>query len=196
MLAHDHILHMLGSFPVRGLVAQWLKAGVVEQGRLHRTDDGVPQGGVVSPLLLNIALHEMEQAAGVRYDANGWARADSPVLIRYADDLVALCHTRQQALEVKARLAAWLVSRGLPSTRTRRASSPLTRGRVGPGRGAGVAAGPFPRPACRTGRARSRASGSPQDARWPISMLGHAAAAPGRVVAWLVAVAAHGEGMR
>jgi RNA-directed DNA polymerase len=112
-LAHDHILRMLGAFPARGMVAQWLKAGVVEQGRPHRTEDGVPQGGVVSPLLLNIALHGMEQAAGVRYDSNGWARADSPVLIRYADDLVALCHSRQDAHKVKARLADWLAPRGL-----------------------------------------------------------------------------------
>jgi RNA-directed DNA polymerase len=112
-LAHAHILQMLGTFPARGMVKQWLKAGVVEHGRLHRTEDGVPQGGVVSPLLLNIALHGMEQAAGVRYDTNGWARADSPVLIRYADDLVALCHTRQHALEIKAKLAEWLASRGL-----------------------------------------------------------------------------------
>jgi RNA-directed DNA polymerase len=117
-LAHDHILHMLGTFPARGMVKQWLKAGVVEQGRLHRTEDGVPQGGVVSPVLLNIALHGMEQAAGVRYYATGKragrvAMADSPVLIRYADDLVALCHSRQQALEVKARLAGWLAPRGL-----------------------------------------------------------------------------------
>ena len=41
-IAHDHILAMLGSFPARGMIAQWLKAGVVEQGRLHRTEDGVP----------------------------------------------------------------------------------------------------------------------------------------------------------
>jgi RNA-directed DNA polymerase len=112
-ISHDHILAMLGTFPARGMVAQWLKAGVVEQGRLHRTEEGVPQGGVVSPVLLNVALHGMEQAAGVRYDPNGWARADSPVLIRYADDLVTLCHTRQEALEVKARLTAWLAPRGL-----------------------------------------------------------------------------------
>ena len=112
-LGHDHILNQLGTFPARGMVAQWLEAGVVEQGRLHRTEAGVPQGGVVSPVLLNVALHGMEQAAGVRYDPNGWVRADSPVLIRYADDLVALCHTRQEALEVKARLAGWLAPRGL-----------------------------------------------------------------------------------
>ena len=116
-IAHDHILTMLGSFPARGMVAQWLKAGVVEQGRLHRTEEGTPQGGVVSPVLLNVALHGMEQAAGVHYCTTGTnagkAAMGSPVVIRYADDLVALCHTRQEALEVKARLASWLAPRGL-----------------------------------------------------------------------------------
>ena len=116
-IAHDHILTMLGAFPARGMVKQWLKAGVVEHGRLHRTEEGTPQGGVVSPALLNIALHGMEQAAGVRYHttgrAAGWAMAGTPVLIRYADDFIVLCHTRQQALEVKAKLAGWLAPRGL-----------------------------------------------------------------------------------
>jgi len=116
-IAHDHILTMLGSFPARDMIRQWLKAGVVEQGRLSRTEDGTPQGGVVSPVLLNVALHGMEQAAGVRYyttgRAAGWAVAGSPVLIRYADDLVALCHSRHDAEQVKAQLASWLAPRGL-----------------------------------------------------------------------------------
>jgi RNA-directed DNA polymerase len=46
-LAHDHILAMLGTFPARGMVVQWLKA-VVENGRLHRTEEGAPRGGVVT----------------------------------------------------------------------------------------------------------------------------------------------------
>jgi RNA-directed DNA polymerase len=112
-IAHDHLLAQLGSFPAKGMVRQWLKAGVVENGRLSATEEGTPQGGVISPVLLNVALHGMEHAAKVRYDTNGWARADSPVLIRYADDLVALCHTRQEALDIKARLANWLAPRGL-----------------------------------------------------------------------------------
>src|SRR6267378_3187734 len=66
---------------------------------------------------MNVALHGMEQAAGVRYirtGANaGTARAGSPVVVRYADDLVALCHSREQAEQVKARLAEWLAPRGL-----------------------------------------------------------------------------------
>jgi RNA-directed DNA polymerase len=117
LIAHQHILSQIGAFPARGMVRAWLKAGVVEQGRLHRTEDGVPQGGVVSPLLLNVALHGMEQATEVRYyqtgNSAGKAVMGSPVLIRYADDFVALCHTRQETLEVKARLAAWLAPRGL-----------------------------------------------------------------------------------
>ena len=113
-IGHDHILMlMLGSFPARGMIRQWLKAGVVENGRLSRTEEGTPQGGVVSPLLLNIALHGMETAAGARYGADQRAMKGSPVLIRYADDFVVHCHTRQEALEVKARLAAWLTPRGL-----------------------------------------------------------------------------------
>ena len=116
-IAHDHILTMLGTFPARGMVAQWLRAGVVENGRLSRTEEGTPQGGIVSPALLNIALHGMEQAAGVRYYTTGCQAgqivAGCPVLIRYADDLLALCHSRQEAFEVKAKLASWLASRGL-----------------------------------------------------------------------------------
>jgi RNA-directed DNA polymerase len=114
---HDHLLGQLGTFPARGLIAGWLKAGVIENGRFAPTEEGTPQGGVASPLLLNVALHGMEQAAGVRYQQTGIHAGDtmpgSPVLIRYADDLVALCHTRHEAEQVKARLAGWLKPRGL-----------------------------------------------------------------------------------
>src|SRR5437899_2487922 len=104
-IAHEHILNQLGSFPARGSIRQWLKAGVVENGRLHRTEEGTPQGGVVSPVLLNVALHGMEQAAGVRYCTTGTnagkVAMGSPTVIRYADDLVALCHSRHEAEQVK-----------------------------------------------------------------------------------------------
>ncbi len=115
-IAHDHILTMLGTFPARGMIRQWLKAGVVEQGRLHRTEEGTPQGGVVSPVLLNVALHGMEKVAGARYTTGkqaGRIMSGCPVLIRYSDDFVVLCHTRQEAFEVKDRLAGWLAPRGL-----------------------------------------------------------------------------------
>jgi RNA-directed DNA polymerase len=114
---HAHLLHQLGTFPGRGMVAAWLTAGVIDQGRFAPTERGSPQGGVISPLLMNVALHGMEEAAGVRYLRTGrnagTARPDSPVLVRYADDLVALCHSRAQAERVKARLTMWLAARGL-----------------------------------------------------------------------------------
>jgi RNA-directed DNA polymerase len=114
---HAHLLDQLGSFPARGMIAAWLRAGVIDQGRFAPTERGSPQGGVISPVLLNVALHGMEEAAGVRYILSGsnagTARPGSPVLVRYADDLLALCHSREQAQQVKARLAAWLAPRGL-----------------------------------------------------------------------------------
>jgi RNA-directed DNA polymerase len=114
-LSHDHILTSLGTFPARGLVRRWLKAGVIEDGRFTPTGEGTPQGGVVSPCLMNVALHGMEEAAGVRYWEGGTLRAvpGTPVLVRYADDVLALCHTREQAEHVKQRLARWLEPRGL-----------------------------------------------------------------------------------
>ncbi|MFJ3190193.1 group II intron reverse transcriptase/maturase [Streptomyces halstedii] len=114
---HPHLLAQLGSFPAREAVERWLKAGVVEDGRLTPTGEGTPQGGVISPVLLNIALHGMETAAGVHYRQTGRRAGDtmpgSPLLVRYADDLVALCHSREQAEQVKERLAQWLTPRGL-----------------------------------------------------------------------------------
>jgi RNA-directed DNA polymerase len=114
---HSRLLDQLGMFPARGMIAAWLTAGVMDQGRFAPTERGSPQGGVISPVLMNVALHGMEEAAGVRYIRTGsnagTARPGSPVVIRYADDLLALCHSRAQAEQVKARLAAWLAPRGL-----------------------------------------------------------------------------------
>ena len=115
---HSRLLESLGSFPARDLIRDWLKAGVFEAGKgFAPTDEGTPQGGVISPLLLNIAMHGLEEAAGVRYINSGrhagQTKAGSPVLVRYADDLVALCHTQWQAEQVKVKLAEWLAPRGL-----------------------------------------------------------------------------------
>ena len=114
---HNRLLEALGSFPGRDMIAGWLKAGVIEDGTFTLTDQGTPQGGVISPLLMNVALHGLEEAAGVRYQTTG-VRAgktepDCPVLVRYADDLVVCCHTQWQAQQVKAQLAEWLAPRGL-----------------------------------------------------------------------------------
>ncbi|MFK4107013.1 reverse transcriptase domain-containing protein [Streptomyces sp. NPDC019531] len=116
-IGHSRLLDSLGSFPARDLIERWLKAGVVDKGQFTPTEEGSPQGGVISPLLMNVALHGLEEAAGVRYLTTGThagdVMADSPILVRYADDMVACCHSRQQAEQVKAQLAEWLAPRGL-----------------------------------------------------------------------------------
>jgi RNA-directed DNA polymerase len=114
---HARLLESLGSFPARGLIARWLTAGVVEKEVLAPTEEGTPQGGVISPLLMNVALHGLEEAAGARYRTIGVhagnAVSGTPNLVRYADDLVVCCYSEEQAREVKARLAGWLAPRGL-----------------------------------------------------------------------------------
>jgi RNA-directed DNA polymerase len=115
---HGRLLEAIGEFPARGMIRDWLKAGVFEPGKgFAPTEEGTPQGGVISPLLLNVALHGLEEAAGVRYYATGVnagkVKPGSPILVRYADDMVVLCHSQGQAEQVRARLAEWLAPRGL-----------------------------------------------------------------------------------
>jgi RNA-directed DNA polymerase len=114
---HDRLLETIGTFPARGQVNGWMKAGVLEAGRWAPTEEGTPQGGVISPLLLNIALHGMEEAAGVRYREHKGrepgAAPGTPVLVRYADDFVVLTHTEDQAREARQKLELWLEPRGL-----------------------------------------------------------------------------------
>ena len=81
-IGHGHILAMIGSFPARGMISAWLKAGVVENGMLSRTEEGTPQGGVISPLLLNVALTEWRRPPEPD-TTRRTAREGSPVLIRY-----------------------------------------------------------------------------------------------------------------
>jgi len=112
-IGHNFLLGQLGMFPAREQIRSWLKAGVVDKGRYSPTEEGTPQGGVISPLLLNIALQGMEEAAGVRYDSRGYVKAGCPTVITYADDFVALCRSREETEAVQARIGAWLKDRGL-----------------------------------------------------------------------------------
>jgi RNA-directed DNA polymerase len=128
---HERLLAALGCFPAREAVRAWLKAGIIENGRYAPTPEGTPQGGVISPLLLNIALHGMEEAAGVKYRKNG-AHAgktalNSPVLVRYADDLSSFAiHASRQKMPASGLPHGW--RRGdWPSTRKRHGSSTSTR---------------------------------------------------------------------
>ncbi len=112
-ICQDFILKAIGDVPGRALIEQWLQAGYLEDGRYHDTPTGTPQGGVISPLLLNIALHGMEAALGVTHDIRGKIIGKRAV-VRYADDFVVFCETEEDALDVRDRvLPAWLAERGL-----------------------------------------------------------------------------------
>jgi RNA-directed DNA polymerase len=83
------------------LLRQWLKAGVMEDGRVEGTDLGSPQGGVISPLLANIYLDVLDRL---------WERKSRHLgqLVRYADDAVVLCRTKADADESLRRLGGIL----------------------------------------------------------------------------------------
>ena len=67
---HQALLNKLATFPtLRRIIAQWLKAGIMEGETLFPTAEGVPQGGVASPLLANIALHGLEKAVQAAFPA-------------------------------------------------------------------------------------------------------------------------------
>lgn len=74
------------------LIRKWLEAGVMEDGHFRDSVTGVPQGGVISPLLSNIYLNVMDTLWIKRFSHLGQ-------LIRYADDFVIMCHTKKEALE-------------------------------------------------------------------------------------------------
>jgi RNA-directed DNA polymerase len=110
---HDFLLKVIGDAPGRELIRQWLKAGFMDDGVYHDTLTGTPQGGVISPLLLNIALHGMEAALGVKYDCRGIIISKRAV-VRYADDFLVFCESQEDALKVKDEvLPPWLAERGL-----------------------------------------------------------------------------------
>jgi len=131
-IGHSFLLTQLGSFPARDMIEKWLKAGVFEAGKgFAPTEEGTPQGGIISPCLLNVALHGLEEAAGVRYrdgEHADHARNRSPVLVRYADDFVACCFTEQQAQGVRERLTGWLAERGLSLNEDKTRVVHLTQG--------------------------------------------------------------------
>jgi len=86
------------------LVRTLLRAGVMEGGSVRRSAAGTPQGGPLSPLLCNVYLHRLDRE---------WSAGEHGVLVRYADDVVVMCATREQAEAALARLTALLAGLGL-----------------------------------------------------------------------------------
>jgi RNA-directed DNA polymerase len=109
---HDKLLDSIGNFPARRLIRAWLKSGYVDESTFYRTETGTPQGGIISPLLANIALHGLEKHIGVKYNRRGES-IGKRILVRYADDFVILCESEEDALKAKEITEEWLKTRGL-----------------------------------------------------------------------------------
>jgi RNA-directed DNA polymerase len=107
-ISHDGLLAKLHApQPVVRLIRAWLKAGIMEDGKLLFPKAGTPQGGVLSPLLANIALHGFEMAVSHQ------DRKHRVTVIRYADDFVILCDDLEILLAAKQRAEEWLSKMGL-----------------------------------------------------------------------------------
>lgn len=118
-ISHEAILDRIPTF--RQILRRWLKVKVIDLGMVHKTDKGTPQGGIISPLLANIALDGMERLFSIE-TKNGNYIAPSQrsklnkgiSLIRYADDFIVTAPTRR-ILETYAipKIKDFLSSRGL-----------------------------------------------------------------------------------
>ncbi|MCK4347571.1 MAG: group II intron reverse transcriptase/maturase, partial [Thermoplasmatales archaeon] len=95
---------------VLNLIESWLKAGVMNEGKREETVVGTPQGGIVSPLLANIYLHEMDKEI---------TKIDSVRLVRYADDFVILCKTKEDAERTMKRVKEILTGLKLRLNKTK-----------------------------------------------------------------------------
>jgi RNA-directed DNA polymerase len=118
-ISHAALLRKLNTFPfLRRVIRRWLKAGVWDGVDFKPTEAGTPQGGALSPLLANIALHGLEthirsafrnefMVHGLRY------REWKPAVVRYADDFVVLHEDRGVIEQVQQMAATWLEQMGL-----------------------------------------------------------------------------------
>ena len=123
---HNALLNKLGyKGKVRLQIKSWLKSGVIDNNTFLDTEEGTPQGGVISPLLANIALHGLEKHLNQfaktidmkRLNSHhqvGWQmKVQSLNFIRYADDFVLIHKDKKVILEGKKVIKKWLSKVGL-----------------------------------------------------------------------------------
>jgi len=116
---HDALLKRVPVF--RETIRRWLKSGIIEFGKYFQTKSGTPQGGIISPLLANIALDGMERLFGVEnskgnYTTPSRKRGENKGLnlIRYADDFVVTAPSREKIIKyVLPKLRCFLKERGM-----------------------------------------------------------------------------------
>ncbi|NES66370.1 MAG: group II intron reverse transcriptase/maturase, partial [Okeania sp. SIO2D1] len=122
---HNKLLEKIDTFPnFRRQIKAWLKSGVINDDFLENTEAGTPQGGVISPLLANIALHGMEKILEEHFPGRKdgsirnceriyGERVSVPRLIRYADDFVVINEKLAVVEECTEIIKTWLGDLGL-----------------------------------------------------------------------------------
>ncbi|MDJ1173899.1 group II intron reverse transcriptase/maturase [Roseofilum capinflatum] len=114
---HEKLLDKLQTYPtLRRQVKAWLKSGVIQGNSWFPTNEGTPQGGVISPLLANIALHGMEEKVkqfAETLPGNKMNNQYALSLIRYADDFVILHKDEQVIRDCSLVIRDWLAEMGL-----------------------------------------------------------------------------------
>ncbi len=112
----EALLSKLNTYPaMRRMVHSWLKAGMLDQGVFAPTSHGTPQGGVISPLLMNVALHGLETLIVHQLTRRTGKKSQkvNPTVIRYADDFVVLDEELQTIEQAQGIISAWLKDMGL-----------------------------------------------------------------------------------
>jgi len=116
---HDYLLSKLDCPSVyKRNIKQWLKAGVLDNGVFKETEAGTPQGGVISPLLANVALHGMINSVvnsfPIRKTVDGkYEPSYRPKIVRYADDFLVLANNPEVILKAQDLIKEWLEPVGL-----------------------------------------------------------------------------------
>lgn len=107
---HEALVRKLQTFPLlKRTIKAWLKAGIIDNGVFEESRAGTPQGGVISPLLANIALHGMETCVQQAFTR----KEGRPQFIRYADDFVVLHPTEEGVKKAQSILERWISDIGL-----------------------------------------------------------------------------------
>ncbi|MDJ1171475.1 group II intron reverse transcriptase/maturase [Roseofilum sp. BLCC_M154] len=114
---HDKLLEKIDTYPsLRRQIRSWLKAGFMSQKEWFPTDEGTPQGGAISPLLANIALHGMENRIkefATTLKGTNNLNLKEIQLIRYADNFVVLHKDLEVIKKCKTIISEWLKEVGL-----------------------------------------------------------------------------------
>jgi len=114
---HNHLLNLIDGKVAKSTIKQWLKAGIMENQEFQASDIGTPQGGIISPLLANIALDGMENHLYKKLRDKGYKgielRQGQIRVVRYADDFVVMHENKKVIEDSKLIIAEWLKERGL-----------------------------------------------------------------------------------